>query len=296
MKLILHLVKFDWPGGPAQLGLRLSEIAITAEQSGFDGISISDHLWLHPRIGGPDGNMLEAYTTLAFLAAHTHRVRLLTQVTAVPYRYPGILAKTVTTLDVLSGGRACLGIGTGDFEEEARGLGIPFPPQPERYEMLEETLQICLRMWSGEHGDERPFVGKHYQLEHPRNQPRSLSRPHPPILIGGDGEQKTLRLVARYADACGLRPKPEIPHKLDVLRRYCAEEGRDYDAIEKTCAFAFDIGDDARDTTKLDALIGQLHWLASMGIQTVVGFVPNVGDITPVEIIGDRVIPAIAGL
>lgn len=296
MKLILHLVKFDWPGGSEQLGPRLSEIAAIAEQSGFDGISISDHLWLHPRIGGPDGNMLEAYTTLAFLAAHTRRVRLLTQVTAVPYRYPGVLAKTVTTLDVLSGGRACLGIGTGDFEAEARGLGIPFPPQAERYEMLEETLQICLRMWSGEHGDERPFIGKHYHLESMRNQPQSLSHPHPPILIGGDGEQKTLRLVARYADACGLRPRPEIPHKLEVLRRYCAEEGRDYNAIEKTCAFAFDVGDDASDTTKSDTLIGQLQWLAGMGVQTVVGFVPNVGDITPLEIIGARVIPAIAGL
>ena len=162
--------------------------------------------------------------------------------------------------------------------------------------MLEEALQICLRMWSGERGDERPFTGKHYQLEHPRNQPQSLSHPHLPILIGGDGEQKTLRLVARYADACGLRPRPEIPHKLDVLRRYCAEEGRDFDAIEKTCAFAFDVGDDTRDTAKADALIGQLQWLAGMGIQTVVGFVPNIGEITPVEIIGDRVIPAIAGL
>ncbi|HEU5349167.1 MAG TPA: LLM class F420-dependent oxidoreductase [Ktedonobacterales bacterium] len=290
MKLILHLVKFDWAGGTKQLGKRLGEIAVTAEHNGFDGISISDHLWLHPIIGGPDGNMLEAYTTLAHLAAYTHRVRLLTQVTAVPYRHPGVLAKTVTTLDVLSGGRACLGIGAGDYEEEARGLGIPFPPLAERFEMLEETLQICLHMWSG---NEQPYTGKHYQLEHPRNQPQSLSTPHPPILVGGDGERKTLRLVARYADMCSLRPKPEIPHKLDVLRRYCDEEGRDYDAIEKGCAFAFDVGDDG---AKADELIGRLRWLASMGIQTVFGFVPNVGDITPLEIIGSRVIPAVAGL
>ena len=296
MKLILHLVKFDWPGGTEQLGMRLGAVAWAAEQSGFDGISISDHLWLHPIIGGPDGNMLEAYTTLGYLAAHTRRSRLLTQVTAVPYRHPGMLAKIVTTLDVLSGGRACLGIGVGDFPEEARGLGIPYPSQAERYEMLEETLQICLRMWSGEHGDERPFTSKHYHLEHLRNQPQSLSSPHPPILIGGDGEQKTLRLVARYGDACGLRPKPEIPHKLDVLRRYCDEEGRDYDAIEKTCAFAFDVGDDSDDGARAETLISQLRWLAGMGIQTVIGFVPNVGEITPLEIIGKRVIPAIADL
>lgn len=296
MKLILHLVKFDWPGGPEQLAARLGAVAWTAEQSGFDGISVSDHLWLHPIIGGPDGSMLEAYTTLGYLAAHTRRARLLTQVTAVPYRQPGLLARIVTTLDVLSGGRACLGIGVGDFEEEARGLGIPYPPLAERFEMLEEALQICLRMWSGEHGDERPFVGKHYHLEHPRNQPQSLSVPHPPILIGGDGERKTLRLVARYGDACGLRPKSEIPHKLDVLRRYCEEESRDYDAIEKTCAFAFDVGADPDDGAKADALVGQLRWLAGMGIQTVIGFVPNVGEITPLEIIGKRVIPAIADL
>lgn len=293
MKLILHLVKFDWPGGSKELGTRLGEIAETAERNGFDGISISDHLWLHPIIGGPDGNMLEAYTTLGYLAARTRRARLLTQVTAVPYRYPGLLARIVTTLDVLSGGRACLGIGTGDFEEEAHGLGIPYPSLSERYEMLEETLQICLRMWSGEHGDERPYTGKHYQLEHPRNQPQPPSRPHPPIMIGGDGERKTLRLVARYADFCSLRPKPEIPHKLDVLRRYCEEEGRDYDAIEKGCAFAFDVGEDG---AKADELIGRLRWLGGMGIQTVFGFVPDVGAITPLEIIGSKVIPAVADL
>lgn len=293
MKLIMHLVKFDWPGGTKQLGLRLGEVAVTAERNGFDGISISDHFWLHPRIGGPVGNMLEAYTTLGYLAAHTHRIRLLTHVTAVPYRHPGVLAKTVTTLDVLSGGRASLGIGTGDFEDEARGLGIDFPPQARRYQMLEETLQICLRMWSGERGDERPYVGNHYHLEHPLNVPQCLTSPHPPILIGGDGEHKTLRLVARYANICSLRPKPEIPYKLDVLRQYCVEEGRDYDAIEKACAFAFDVGDDG---SKADELIDQLQWLARMGIQTVIGFVPNVGDITPLEIIGSRVIPAIAAM
>jgi F420-dependent oxidoreductase-like protein len=297
MKLGLHLVDFNWTAEPTRLGAKLAEIAQTAEAAGFDSISLADHFWLSRWMGGPEGGMLEAYATLAFLAAHSHRVKLMTMVTGAPYRHPGILAKTVTTLDVLSGGRARLGIGAGDFtEEEARGLGIPNPPLAERFELLEETLQICLRMWSGERGDERPFEGRHYRLERPLNLPQSLSRPHPPILIAGDGEQKTLRLVARYADACGLRPGPEIPHKLDVLRRYCEAEGRDYDAIERTCAFAFDVGEDGTDKAKVGELIGRLRWLAGMGIQTVIGRVAHVDQLTPLDVIGREVIPEIADL
>jgi F420-dependent oxidoreductase-like protein len=237
--------------------------------------------------------MLESYTFLAFRVAHTSRIKLMTIVTGTPYRHPGILAKTVTTLDVLSGGRAWLGIGAGDYAEEARGLGIPSPPLKERFEMLEETLQICLRMWSGERGDEDPFEGRHYRLERPLNLPQSLTRPHPPILIGGDGEQKTLRLVARYADACSLRPKPELPEKLVVLRRHCEAEGRDYDAIEKTCVFAFDVGEDG---SRAGELIERLRWLAGKGIQTVIGRVEHVERITPLEVIDQEVIPAIAEL
>ena len=296
MKLGLHIVDFKWSAGPSGFGAKLAEIAEAAEAAGFDSIDVSDHLWLNPWIGGPMGDMLEAYATLGFLAAHTQRVKLLTMVTATPYRHPGMLAKTVTTLDVLSGGRAWLGIGVGDDEHEARGLGIPYPPLRERFEMLEETLQICLRMWSGEHGDERPFVGKHYQLERLLNLPQSLSKPRPPIMIGGDGEQKTLRLVARYADACSLRPTPQIPHKLEVLRRYCEEEGRDYDAITKTCAFGFDVGEDGTDKAKVGDLIGRLRWLAEMGIQTVIGWVVHVDRIAPLEVIGREIIPAVAEL
>lgn len=159
--------------------------------------------------------------------------------------------------------------------------------------MLEETVQIALRMWSGERGDESLFEGKHYRLERSLNLPQSLTRPHPPIMIAGDGERKTLRLVARYADACSLRPKPEIPNKLDVLRRHCEIEGRDYDSIEKTCAFAFDVGEDGSKTREL---IGQLRWLSSMGIETVIGVVPDVHRITPLEVIGREVIPAVADL
>ena len=214
--------------GPADFGANLAEVARAAEEAGFDRIAVADHLWQHPIMGGPEADEPECYATLAFLAAHTERVNLGAMVSGVHFRHPAMLAKTVTTLDVLSGGRAWLGVGSGHYEEETRGLGIPFPPQRERFEMLEETVQICGRMWAGERGDEQPFEGKHYSLERPLNLPQSLTRPHPPIMIAGDGEKKTLRLVARYADACSLRPSPEIPKKLDVLRRHCEAEGREY--------------------------------------------------------------------
>ncbi len=293
MKLGLHLYDFTWPGGASQLGPTLIKIAQTADAWGFDRISVVDHVWQSPYLGGPEREVLSCYPTLAYLSAHTSRIKPIAMATAAPYWQPVLLAKTVTTLDVLSGGRAWLGIGAGDYEEEARGSGLPFPPLKERYEMLEEMLQICLRMWQGERGDERPFEGKHYRIERPLNLPQSLSRPHPPILIAGSGEQKTLRLVARYADACNLKPGPQIPKKLEVLRQHCEAEGRDYDAIEKTCMFAFDVGEDG---SKVGELIGQLRWLASMGIQTVLGVIPHVYRITPLEVIGREVLPAVADL
>jgi F420-dependent oxidoreductase-like protein len=290
MKLGLHLYDFSWPEGARQLGPTLVQIVQAAEAAGFDRISTIDHVWQSHYLGGPEREVLSCYPTLTYLAAHTSHIKLLALATASPYWHPILLAKTVTTLDVLSGGRAWLGIGAGDYEEEARGSGLPFPPLKERYERLEEMLQICLRMWQG---DQRPFEGKYYRIARPLNLPQSLSRPHPPILIAGSGEQKTLRLVARYADACNLRPGPEIPQKLSVLRRHCEAEGRDYDAIEKTCAFAFDVGEDG---SKVGDLTGQLRWLASMGIQTVLGVVPQVYRIEPLKIIGREVIPAIADL
>ncbi len=293
MKLGLHIYDFTWPGGASQLGPTLVKIAQTADVWGFDRISVGDHVWQSHYLGGPEREWLSCYPTLAFLAAHTSRIKPIALATAAPYWQPVLLAKTVTTLDVLAGGRAWLGIGAGDYEEEARGSGLPFPPLPERYEMLEEMLQICLRMWQGEQGDERPFEGKYYHIERPLNLPQSLSRPHPPILIAGSGEQRTLRLVARYADACNLRPGPQIPKKLEVLRQHCEAEGRDYEAIEKTCMFAFDVGEDG---SKVDELIGQLRWLASIGIETVLGVVPHVYRITPLEVIGREVIPAVADL
>lgn len=293
MKIGLHIPATSWEGGAARLGSTLAEIALAAEAAGFDTIDVADHVWQHPMMGGPATSQIEAYTTLGFIAAHTHRVRLFALATAVSYRHPGLLAKMVTTLDVLSGGRAMLGIGAGDYPEEAQGLGLPFPPLGERFDLIEETLQVCLRMWEGDHGDERPFAGKHVRIERPLNVPQSLTRPHPPILIAGSGERRTLPLVARYADACNLRPSPEIPRQLDLLRRLCEQEGRDYDAIEKTVPFGFDVG---AGGSEVGALMDKLRWLASLGIHSVFGWVVGVDQIKPLEIMGREVIPAAAEL
>ncbi|MBX5446542.1 LLM class F420-dependent oxidoreductase [Sphaerobacter sp.] len=293
MKLGLHINRFQWEAGPERFGPTLAAMAQAAEDAGFDTIAVADHVWQHPILGGTEGPSLECYSTLAFLAAHTQRVNLVALATPVSYRYPGMLVKTVTTLDVLSGGRAWLGIGTGDYEEEAHGLGLPYPPQRQRFDMLEETLQICLRMWSGESGDQEPYQGEHYQLARPLNLPQSLSRPHPPILIAGDGERRTLPLVARYGDACSLRPTPDVPRKLDVLRHHCEEAGRDYDAIEKTSVWLFDPGENGE---KAGELIERMRWLAEMGIEKVLAWVEGADRITPIEVMGRTVIPAVADL
>ncbi|MCO6010329.1 LLM class F420-dependent oxidoreductase [Actinoallomurus purpureus] len=290
MKIGLQVPDFTWPGGPSSLAADLARIVRTADDAGFNRIAVMDHVFQIGFVGPPENDMLEAYTTLGFLAAHTSRARLLTLVTGAVYRPPGLLAKIVTTLDVLSGGRAELGIGAAWNEEEARGLGLPFPPTAERFERLEETLQICLRMWGD--GDEG-YEGRHYRLERTLDSPQPLSRPHPPILIGGSGERKTLRFVARYAQACNLFPGPELAHKLDVLREHCAAEGRDYDEIEKTVIFPFDAGEKGEKTGEIvDALGG----LAELGIDAVIGGVSDVWRITPLEAIGSEVIPAVADL
>jgi F420-dependent oxidoreductase-like protein len=298
MKLALQLNNYIWGGGPADLGATLVEIAQTADENGFSSIAIADHLWAVPPWMGPvEGQIPECYTLLAFLAASTRRIELIALATPPHFRHPALLAKMVSTLDVLSRGRVWLGIGAGDYPDEAQGLGFPYPSTAERFEMLEEAVQICLQMWGGEHGDDRAYLGKHYRLERALNapqMPKSLTRPHPKIMIAGSGEQKTLRLVARYADACNIQPGPQITQKLDVLRRHCEEEGRDYDSIEKTCPFLFDIGEDGSDASKVKTLVEQLRWLASMGIQTVYGAIPHVDRITPIETIGREVIPAVA--
>jgi F420-dependent oxidoreductase-like protein len=290
MKLGLHVPDFTWPGGPSALGSNLAAVAKAADDAGFDRVSVMDHVWQIMVMGPPEHEMLEAYTSLGFVAAHTRRVKLLTLVTAVVYRDPGLLAKMVTTLDVLSGGRAMLGIGAAWNEEEARGLGLFFPPTAERFERLEEALQICQQMWSS---DEGPYTGKHYRLERTLNVPAALSWPHPPILIGGTGERKTLRLVARYAQACNFFPVPDLARKLDVLRAHCEREGRDYDEIEKTVGFQFDVGPNGE---RVGETIDALRGLARQGFQVAHGRVADVSRITPLEIIGREVIPAIADL
>jgi F420-dependent oxidoreductase-like protein len=290
MQIGVQIPEFNNGGGPARLGADLAAVARAADDAGFSFIAVMDHFFQIPLIGPPDQAMLEAYTTLGYLAACTSRMKLLTLVTGTVYRHPGILAKTVTTLDVLSGGRAWLGIGAAWNDEESRGLGIPFPPVAERFERLEETLQICQQMWRG---DESPYAGQHYQLERPLNSPQALSSPHPPVMIGGSGERKTLRLVARYADACNLFPGPDLPRKLDVLRDHCAAEGRDYDEIIKTCYFIFDVGEKGE---KAAQVVDQLSELAALGFQAAIGAVANVWEVTPLEIIGAEVIPAVASL
>jgi F420-dependent oxidoreductase-like protein len=235
MRLSLNLTNYSWPGGTEALGSDLARVVRAADAGEIDTVWVADHLLQADPTAIPDSEMLEAYTALGFVAAHTERVRLGTMVSAVTFRAPSLLIKEVTTLDVLSGGRAWLGLGAGYHEDEARAMDLSLPPMAERFGVLEETLQLALRMWED---DRSPFEGRHLRLERPVGNPRPLARPHPPILVGGAGERKTLRLVARYADACNLFDIPDggrtIRHKLEVLSRHCEEVGRPFEEIEKT--------------------------------------------------------------
>jgi alkanesulfonate monooxygenase len=290
MDLGLHLSNFTWPGGPATFVADLNRAARSAEEVGFRKLSVMDHLWQIRGVGPPENEMLEAYTTLGYLAGVTERIELLAWVTAATYRAPGLLAKEVTTLDVLSGGRAWLGIGAGWNEEECVGLGLPFPPTAERFERLEETLQICLQMWSD---DESPYEGKHYRLARTLNSPQSVQRPHPPILIGGSGERKTLRMVAQYADACNLFPSAELEHKLDVLRAHCADLGRDYDEIQKTVIVRLDPGEHGEG---VDDILAELERYASLGFTHAHTSLKDASSPAVFEIFGEQIIPAAARL
>ncbi len=289
MKLGLQIPYFTWPGGPAEIGKRLAEIARAAEGAGYESIWLMDHHFQIPMIGAAEQDMLEAYTALGFIAAHTSRVRLGTMVTGVTYRHPGILAKTVTTLDVLSGGRANLGIGAAWFEREHLGLGVPFPPLKERFERLDEALQIVRQMWSDDNG---PFAGKHYQLAETLNSPQSISKPHPPILIGGTGEKKTLRLVAKYADAVNIpgAPPDEYKRKMGILREHCEREGRNYDEIERSVLTMMAFNKDSSP----DQVVQRLGAYAEAGVQTAIGALLGMEQITPFEIIARDILPQIA--
>ncbi|MGW2962351.1 LLM class F420-dependent oxidoreductase [Streptomyces sp. NPDC001220] len=290
MNLGIAIADFTQPGGPAGIARHVAQLARNAEEFGFTRIAVMDHLFQIGIVGPSEQEMLEAYTTLGYLAAATERAELLALVTSAGYREPGLLAKMITTLDVLSEGRAALGIGVGaGFNlAEARGLGLPFPPVAERFERLEETLRICLQMWSD---DEKPFAGRHYRLERTLNSPGTLRRPHPPILIGGSGERKTLRLVAEYGNACNLFHGPDLARKLDVLRRHCDEVGRDYAEIEKTVLLPLDPGAHGEH---VPALLAELRRLDRIGIGHVIGPVRGADQQAALRLLGERVVPEAA--
>jgi F420-dependent oxidoreductase-like protein len=262
MKLGIHFMNFTHPDGGKALRQALGDTAVAADEAGIVRFTAMDHWFQMEHFQTAFEPMLEGYSVLNFVAAKTERVQLGLLVTGVTYRHPGLLAKTVTTLDVLSGGRSFLGIGAAWYEREHLALGVPYPPVAERFERLEETLQICEQMWSDNDG---PYEGKYYQLAETICVPPPLQQPRPPILIGGGGEKKTLRLVAKYADSCNLfgAGTDAVRHKLDVLRGHCETEGRDYDAIEKTIIGRVDPSGD------VSGFLTEMEGYAALGIDLV---------------------------
>ena len=292
MKLGLQISSFTWPGGPEAIGPTLGRIASQADDVGFDSIWVMDHFFQIRSVGRPEEPMLEGWTALGFLAALTNRARLGLMVGGVHYRLPGLWVKAATTLDVLSGGRAWLGIGAAWNQEESRALGFPFPPLGERFEMLEETLQIAHGMWTGERGSEEAFEGRHFQAGRLLNSPQSLSRPRPPIMIGGGGERKTLRLVAQYADATNVFGGPAaIHHKYEVLREHCATIGRDPDEIERSTLQTVNLA--AESPAQIVDRFGEL---ADAGAQHVILGLHHVDDPANLETLGRAVLPELRKL
>jgi F420-dependent oxidoreductase-like protein len=287
VRLGVHITKFDNPDGSAAIGRELAAVGAAVEAAGVSHVTVMDHYFQMEHNDRAEDAMLEAYSTLSFLAAHTSTVTLGALVTGVSYRHPGLLAKIVTTLDVLSGGRAVLGIGAAWYEREHQGLGVPFPPMSERFERLEETLRVCLQMWDPENNG--PFEGKYYKLAETLNVPPAVQTPHPPIMIGGGGEKKTLKLVAQYGDSCNLfAVSPEIvSHKLDVLKKHCDDVGRDYNSITKTAAFTGNVSEG------VDAFVKTSAVYADLGIEVMI-VMPPTG--TPAKWIEDFCTPAAAQL
>lgn len=308
MRIGLQLTDYTWNGSPANIGDKLAEIAGTADDVGFSSLWLPDHLLNAMNVyGSPiDAPILEGYTTIAYLAALTRRIKVGLLVTCNTFRHPALLVKMISTLDVLSGGRSYFGVGAGWFERETKGLGFSFPPIRERFERLEETLQIAHQMWGG---DTSPFEGKYYRLDEPINSPQPLSKPHPPILIGGSGEKKTLRLIAEYGDACNLfigSPLEELPasfrklyddrlgflsRKLSILKQHCGDVGRPYSEIEKTVQTYVKVAPNAQHSSEVVSLCREL---ADLGIEHVIFNMPNVHEINPLEKIGNEVIPTVA--
>lgn len=287
MRIGIHYANFSHPEWESRLTDRLTETARVADEGGAAMFTVMDHYFQMEMLGGPPEPMLEGYTTLGYLAGQTSNVRLGLLVTGTTYRHPGLLAKIVTTLDVLSRGRAMLGIGAAWYDREHHGLGVPFPSTSERFERLEETLQVVRQMWSDEDG---AYSGRHYELAETVNVPPPVQRPHPPILIGGSGERKTLRLVAQYADACNIFPEgvDGVRHKLDVLRRHCDDVGRDYDSIEKTMLWN---GDSAADP---DAFLAEIAEYAALGMSLVTLMPPTDDPVGWTTQVCEDVVPRLA--
>jgi F420-dependent oxidoreductase-like protein len=284
MELGIHFANFTLPGGAASLGPTLAATARAAEDGGCSTFTLMDHWFQMEGFATSQDPMLEGYTSLGFLAGHTQTITLSLLVTGVTYRHPGLLAKIVTTLDILSGGRAQLGLGAAWYEREHKGLGVPFPPISERFERLEETLQICQQMWSDDDG---PFHGVHYQLAETICSPRPIQQPRPKILVGGSGERKTLRLVARYAEACNLFAPDSavVAHKLDVLARHCEAEGRDNGTINKTI---LGFGDPLDD---VDGFLTSMEEFAALGISLVEVMPMKPDPVAWVTQLGEKVVP-----
>jgi F420-dependent oxidoreductase-like protein len=298
VKLGIQIDSFTWAGGPAAIGPTLGRIVCAADDAGFDSIWVMDHFYQIRGVGPVTDPMLEGWTTLGFMAAHSQRARLGLMVGGVHYRNAALWAKAATTLDVLSGGRAWFGIGAAWNQAESEGLGFPFPPLGERFEMLEDTLHFVHDMWSGERGTEASFDGIHHHAGHVLNSPQALTRPHPPIMIGGGGEKKTLRLVAQYADACNVFGGPTaLHHKYEVLAEHCAAIGRPYDEIERSTLHGLSISPaGGGDTLSPAQFVDHAGDLSDVGVQHLIVSLDRVEDITGLELIGRDVIPHLAAL
>jgi F420-dependent oxidoreductase-like protein len=298
MKMGLQISSFTWPGGAEAIGPTLARIVKQADEVGFDSIWVMDHFFQIRGVGKAEEPMLEGWTTLGYMAGLTTRARLGLMVGGVHYRYPGLWVKAATTLDVLSGGRAWLGIGAAWNEEESRALGFPFPPLGERFEMLDETLQIAHQMWQGERGSEAEFHGRQFHATRLMNSPQSLSRPRVPIMIGGGGEKKTLRLVAQYADACNVFGTPEIiARKYAILAQHCADVGRDPNEIEHSTLQNFGISTDGAPGTETTAqIVDRFGDLSDAGAQHIIVGVRDLVDPAKLELIGRDLIPQLRGL
>ncbi len=297
MKFGLQIPSFSWPGGTGEIAPTLARIVRTADDVGFDSIWLMDHFFQIRGVGPAEEPMLEGWTALGFLAAHSRRARLGLMVGGVHYRLPGLWVKAATTLDVLSEGRAWLGIGAAWNEEESRGLGFPFPPLGQRFDMLEDTLRFAHAMWQGERGSEARFDGTVYHADRLLNSPQSISRPRPPIMIGGGGEQKTLLLVARYADATNVfGDAPRIHHKYEVLREHCERVGRPYDEIERSTLQTVDPGDGSRGTATATEIVDRFGELADAGAQHIIFNMRGVHETSKLEVLARDVFPQVRDL